>query len=161
MSKKHQQDSQNTSQIHSINDELKELLEQMDGLELQLKSKNDEDKAGLETIEFEEFEKTISLQLTVEASSASQLQDNTISTDMTPKSSVNQSSVIDTPVSTEVSTLSVTSEAKKNNAKKRKLKDVENLVPLVSEQSIPVKRHKNIESLCKASRRSFNLQNWQ
>ena len=127
MSKKHQQDSQNTSQIHSINDELKELLEQMDGLELQLKSKNDEDKAGLETIEFEEFEKTISLQLTVEASSASQLQDNTINTDMTSKSSVNQSSVIDTPVSTEVSTLSVTSEAKKNNAKKRKLKDVENL----------------------------------
>ena len=60
----------------------------MEGLELQLKSKNDEDKAGLETIEFEEFEKNISLQLTVEANSAGKLQDNTINTDMTPKSSV-------------------------------------------------------------------------
>ena len=105
----------------------------MDGLELQLKTKNDEDKAGLETIEFEEFEKNISLQLTVEASNASHLQDNTINTDMTPNSRVKQSSVLDTPVSTEVSTLSVTSEAKKNNAKKRKLKDVEHLEPLVSD----------------------------
>ena len=60
----------------------------MEGLELQLKSKNEEDKEGLETIEFEEFEKNISLQLTVEANSAGKLQDNTISTDMTPKSSV-------------------------------------------------------------------------
>ena len=159
MSKKHQQDSQNTSRINSINDELKELLEQMEGLELQLKSKNDEDKAGLETIEFEEFEKNISLQLTVEANNASKLQYETIKTETTPKSSVKQSSALDTPVSTEVSTLSLTSEAKKSNAKKRKLKDVENLEPLVSDQSIPIKRHRNIETLCKASRRSFNLQN--
>ena len=131
----------------------------MEGLELQLKSKNDEDKAGLETIEFEEFEKNISLQLTVEANNASKLQDETIKTDMVLNSSVKQSSVLGTPVSTEVSTLSVASEVKNNNAKKRKLKDVENLEPLVSDQSIPLKRHRNIESLCKASRRSFNLQN--
>ena len=85
MSKKHQQDSQNTSQINSIADELKELLEQMDGLELQLKSKNAEDKARLEIIEFEEFEKNISLQLTVEASNAERKQEETINCDMTPK----------------------------------------------------------------------------
>ena len=83
MSKKRQQDSQNTIQINSITDELKELLEQMDGLELQLKSKNTEDKARLETLEFEEFEKNISLQLTMEASNVKQ--EETINCDMTPK----------------------------------------------------------------------------